>query len=325
MKGYKIFNPDMKCLGFQFEVGKTYKIEGELKMCENGFHFCKELKDCYEFYSFDYKNPFCEIETGLEVLEDEKKCCCSEIRIVKKLDLSEILEELNLFCSSNRGSSNRGSDNIGSFNKGSFNKGSDNTGSSNRGSFNTGSFNTGSFNTGSSNRGSFNRGSDNRGSSNRGSDNRGSFNTGSDNTGSFNTGSSNRGSDNIGSDNRGSDNRGSFNTGSFNTGSSNRGSDNRGSDNRGSDNRGSFNTGSFNTGSFNTGTECFGYFNTISFLGNEKECYCFNKKTGLSLKEFQDKYSEIINEIEKYDFSNIIKLPNWTQKKHNLLKEKNII
>lgn len=56
MKGYKVFNPDFTCRSFQFEVGKTYEHKGELKICRSGFHFCRNVADCFNYYSFDPKN-----------------------------------------------------------------------------------------------------------------------------------------------------------------------------------------------------------------------------------------------------------------------------
>jgi hypothetical protein len=38
MKGYKGFNKDMKCRGFQYEVGKTYEADNA-KCCETGYYF----------------------------------------------------------------------------------------------------------------------------------------------------------------------------------------------------------------------------------------------------------------------------------------------
>ena len=53
MKGYKVFNSDWTCRGFQYEVGKTYEIKNKPIICKCGFHFCTDLKNCFLFYSFN--------------------------------------------------------------------------------------------------------------------------------------------------------------------------------------------------------------------------------------------------------------------------------
>lgn len=40
MKAYKGFDKDLKCRGFQYEIGKEYE-EKEAKACEEGFHACE--------------------------------------------------------------------------------------------------------------------------------------------------------------------------------------------------------------------------------------------------------------------------------------------
>jgi len=45
-KGYKVFNPDFTCRNFKFKVGETYKHDGEIEMCSEGFHFCTKAQDC---------------------------------------------------------------------------------------------------------------------------------------------------------------------------------------------------------------------------------------------------------------------------------------
>ena len=305
MKGYKVTNTDMTCRGFQYEVGKTYKYEGEINICNVGFHFCEQLKDCYNYYSFDHKNVVLEVEGSGEVITEGDKTVCSELKVIRKLELSEVLYDLNLFTKNNRGSYNQGSSNRGSSNRGSYNQGSGNRGSSNRGSGNQGSENKGSENKGSKNKGSGNQGSYNQGSGNRGSENKGSGNRGSSNRGSYNQGSGNRGSSNRGSGNQGSENKGSENKGSKNKGSGNRGSSNRGSGNR---------------GLMNFGSHSCGAFNSKSFIGDKDNAYCFDKPTGLTLTQFYRQHMEVLKGAKRYSFSDIESLPNYSQKKWDKMR-----
>ena len=46
MKGYKVFNPDWTCRGFQYNVGQVYEMDGKPVSCDRGFHFCTKVSDC---------------------------------------------------------------------------------------------------------------------------------------------------------------------------------------------------------------------------------------------------------------------------------------
>ena len=41
LKTFKGFDKDLKCLGFQYEVGKEFEIDGDIKCCNRGFHSCE--------------------------------------------------------------------------------------------------------------------------------------------------------------------------------------------------------------------------------------------------------------------------------------------
>ena len=89
MKGYKGMNKDMTCRGMHFEVGKTYKITGELELCQNGLHFCKNLRDVFSYYMPD-KSRFFEVEAkGLVIISNEKSVT-SELSIIRELSDKEV-------------------------------------------------------------------------------------------------------------------------------------------------------------------------------------------------------------------------------------------
>ena len=79
----------MKCRGMQYEIGKTYRVQGEIKLCKNGLHFCTNLCDVFAFYSKDNGNRFFEIETDTAI-SDGKKSVTSEITIVRELSKLDI-------------------------------------------------------------------------------------------------------------------------------------------------------------------------------------------------------------------------------------------
>ena len=125
IKGYKVFNPDWTCRGFQYEVGKTYKHNGNIKMCESGFHFCQKAVDCFNYYSFDPNNKVAEVE-AIGLVETRKdKSVTDEIVIIREISWQELLTLVNTGngCTGlgNSGNRNSGSWNSGSWNSGFFN------------------------------------------------------------------------------------------------------------------------------------------------------------------------------------------------------------
>ena len=56
MLGYKAFNEDLTCRGFQYEIGQTYSMEEDPIPCYRGFHFCKSIAETYQYYNMSEKN-----------------------------------------------------------------------------------------------------------------------------------------------------------------------------------------------------------------------------------------------------------------------------
>ena len=157
MKGYKVFNKDWTCRGFQYEVGKTYEMKEDPVYCEIGFHFCGKLIDCFNYYDFDSENKVAEIEAlgTIDDSGDKEKYCTNKIKIVRELTWHEVLDLVNT-GKDNTGRGNAGNWNAGNRNTGNWNAGNRNAGNRNTGRGNTGDENTGDENTGNRNTGDWN-------------------------------------------------------------------------------------------------------------------------------------------------------------------------
>ncbi len=82
MRAYKA-SYNQKCRDFLFEIGKTYEIEGELKMCNNGFHFCETILNTLEYYTPDHKLVIFEVEALGDIQKDGNKFCTNKIKIIR--------------------------------------------------------------------------------------------------------------------------------------------------------------------------------------------------------------------------------------------------
>jgi hypothetical protein len=189
MKGYKVFNPDWTCRGYQYKVGATHETTTKIELCEKGFHFCEKLTDCFYYYSFDFRNKVAEVEALGEIIKskEDSKCVTNKLKVVREIPWLEVLKLSNI-GNNNIGYKNTGDYNIGAHNTGSYNIGDNNSGSYNYGRSNSGNDNIGFFNTGNTNLGNFNAGTLNCGSSNIGDFNIGNHNMGMGNNGDYNIG-----------------------------------------------------------------------------------------------------------------------------------------
>ena len=100
-KAYKVFNPDWSCNNYSFAqngtaIGTEHSIGGELKLCNNGFHFCRKLSMCFNYYTFSSDNKVAEVEILGDVVGDkEDKECTNKLRIIRELSWVEVLTLVN--------------------------------------------------------------------------------------------------------------------------------------------------------------------------------------------------------------------------------------
>jgi hypothetical protein len=212
IKGYKVFNPDWTCRGFQYEVGKTFKYDGNIEMCGAGFHFCQKVSDCFNYYNFDSNNKVAEVEAVGRTETRDDKSVTDEITIIKELTWYEVLDLANTGrgCTGNR--------NSGDCNSGNRNSGNRNSGNRNSGNLNSGNCNSGNRNSGDCNSGNRNSGNRNSGNLNSGNRNSGDWNSGDCNSGDWNSGNRNSGNLNSGNCNSGDWNSGDWNSTNYSTG-----------------------------------------------------------------------------------------------------------
>ena len=97
---YKGFDKDLKCRGFQYEVGKTYKHYGEVKCCESGFHACENPLDVLKFYN-DFDSRYCKVEQSGVFSKNEDKTASSEIKIVSEIGFVGLFQDAIEFIKNN--------------------------------------------------------------------------------------------------------------------------------------------------------------------------------------------------------------------------------
>ena len=90
---YKAFDKNMKCRGFQYEVGKEYEMDGQIKCCNRGFHACKSPIEVWDYYDM-LNSRFAEVEQSGKIDKEEKstKVCSSHIKIKAELKLADIIK-----------------------------------------------------------------------------------------------------------------------------------------------------------------------------------------------------------------------------------------
>lgn len=143
----KGFDKDLKCRGYQVEIGKTYEIKlpdgyelTKEDLCSDKvFHYCNSLRKVHGYYSVEPEenNRFCEVEVLGDEVTGGNKCGSNKIKIIREI----VGEELDIL----KGLTD---ENAGFFNSGGRNSGNCNSGNCNSGNYNSGYFNSCDYSSG---------------------------------------------------------------------------------------------------------------------------------------------------------------------------------
>ena len=97
IKSYKGFDRDLKCRGFQYEVGNEYTMDGDISCCNRGFHACENPLEVLNYYFLDKNGQmarFCEVEQSgkIDKESDNTKVCSSKIKIKAELSFGSLVK-----------------------------------------------------------------------------------------------------------------------------------------------------------------------------------------------------------------------------------------
>jgi hypothetical protein len=91
---YKAFDKDLKCRGFQYEIGKTYEHSGKVIACESGFHAVENPLDMWSYYPLT-ESRFCTVELSGELSRHsgDSKIASGRITVKAEIGLPQIITD----------------------------------------------------------------------------------------------------------------------------------------------------------------------------------------------------------------------------------------
>ena len=90
---FKGFDSELRCRGFQYEVGKTYEYDGNILICRFGFHAVENPLDVWGYYepvAARYALVECSGDIG-RMPSDDTKFVSSKIAIKEELTLGDFI------------------------------------------------------------------------------------------------------------------------------------------------------------------------------------------------------------------------------------------
>ena len=90
VNGFKGFDKNFQCRGFQYEPGKSYVHNGDINVCKNGFHFCENPFDVFGYYP-PSGSRFANVIGEEKVIKENDKSCSSKLTVGAEVSLNSFL------------------------------------------------------------------------------------------------------------------------------------------------------------------------------------------------------------------------------------------
>ena len=94
MKVYKGTDKDMKCRGYQYEIGRTEKSDGAIRCGNKGFHACEAPLDVLRYYPMRDGNRFFVAEADGKIDRtnaDDSKVASSELTLTAEVGIKGLI------------------------------------------------------------------------------------------------------------------------------------------------------------------------------------------------------------------------------------------
>lgn len=94
LKGYKGFDKDLKCRGYQYTIGNIHTTESKIKCCTSGFHFCTDPFDVFTYYP-PCSSRYCSVvslKEGACPPQSDSKVVTSQLLVESEIGLNGIIE-----------------------------------------------------------------------------------------------------------------------------------------------------------------------------------------------------------------------------------------
>ena len=91
IEGFKGFDKDLKCRDFQFTLQNKFQHEGEISLCNKGFHFCEHPLDVFHYYA-PSTSRYAAVQGSGQTETKEDKTVCSTLDIGAEISLHGMVD-----------------------------------------------------------------------------------------------------------------------------------------------------------------------------------------------------------------------------------------